>query len=112
MAAFSRTWLDGIELYWSWSLVLIMLLISTLITLLSAATFSFMEFQESSQLSVSIGLGVSIFSIFMATYSIVYYGSEVRKYLIRRKLILFDVRSSFGMVPSQRLVCSPEQLPG
>lgn len=77
MAAFSRTWLDGIELYWSWSLVLIMLLISTLITLLSAATFSFMEFQESSQLSVSIGLGVSIFSIFMATYSIVYYGSEV-----------------------------------
>jgi hypothetical protein len=76
MTAFSRSWLDGIELYWSWTLVLITFLISLLVSLLAAAIFSI--FQEDSQLAIiSIGIGLGIFLLLLCTYGLIYYGSEV-----------------------------------
>uniref|UniRef100_A0A1I8BLY7 ANK_REP_REGION domain-containing protein n=1 Tax=Meloidogyne hapla TaxID=6305 RepID=A0A1I8BLY7_MELHA len=76
MKSFSRTWLDGIELYWSWSLILITLLISALVTLLSAALFSIV--QEGNELFFSLGVGLGMFLLFLCAYSFIYYGSEVR----------------------------------
>ena len=83
MAAFSRTWLDGIELYWSWSLVLIVFMACTLVVLLTEALFAIFKMDG---LFISIGVGLCLFLLISSSYGFIYYGSEVCMCFLINKL--------------------------
>ncbi|KAL3090157.1 hypothetical protein niasHS_006609 [Heterodera schachtii] len=76
MSAFSRTWLDGVELYWSWSLVLSVLLSSVSLSLFISALSALIL--QNSHFLISLGVGVGIFLLFLLLYGFIYYGSEVK----------------------------------
>lgn len=74
MAAFSRTWLEGIELYWSWNLVMLAFLASSLVVLLTESLFAIFKMNG---IFISIGIGLALFLLISSAYGIIYYGSEV-----------------------------------
>lgn len=76
MKSFSRSWLDGLELYWSWNILLSLFLGCSFIAfglftiyVLILHTFNF--------LYPSV-IGGSIFVVMVASYGFIYYGSEIR----------------------------------
>uniref|UniRef100_A0A183C2G0 ANK_REP_REGION domain-containing protein n=1 Tax=Globodera pallida TaxID=36090 RepID=A0A183C2G0_GLOPA len=76
MSSFSRTWLDGVELYWSWTLVLFVLLSSAFLSLLICALASLLVRRP--HFLISSGVGIGVFTLFVAVYGFIYYGSEVK----------------------------------
>ncbi|KAK0398477.1 hypothetical protein QR680_002608 [Steinernema hermaphroditum] len=78
MKSFSRSWLDGVELRWSWSLIFFMLVSCSLFTLICITILSAFNNSGSEILPAAIGLGAAIFLILAGAYGFIYYGSEIK----------------------------------
>ena len=76
MKAFSRTWLEGIELYWSWTVIFVLFAIGIFIALFTSAIF--MLATSSPHLILSFLIGAVICASLTSLYGFIYYGSEVR----------------------------------
>ncbi|CAD5221823.1 unnamed protein product [Bursaphelenchus xylophilus] len=118
MRSFSRSWLDGLELYWSWTLVFTCFFICaffsfTLFTLyvLIVHTFDFLY---------PVLVGGVVYVVVLASYGLIYYGSEVRlwngsinlarqiaKVLARFKLVISILTLNTPMRSDKDLIVSP-----
>jgi ankyrin repeat-rich membrane spanning protein len=76
MKSFSRSWLDGLELYWSWSLVMIFFVICALLTLILLAIF--IPIFNGIEIVWPLVIGGVSYVIIVAAYGFIYYGSEIR----------------------------------
>uniref|UniRef100_A0A1I8A8N2 ANK_REP_REGION domain-containing protein n=1 Tax=Steinernema glaseri TaxID=37863 RepID=A0A1I8A8N2_9BILA len=76
MKSFSRSWLDGVELRWSWSLIFFLLLVCSLFTLIAVTALSVTANLE--LLFAVIVVGSMVFLALVGIYGIIYYGSEVK----------------------------------
>lgn len=76
MKSFSRSWLDGLELYWSWSLVIICFIICAIIslTLLVICVPLF----DNIDAFVPLVAGAIFYILIVSIYGFIYYGSEIR----------------------------------
>lgn len=76
MKSFSRGWLDGIELYWSWSLVLICFIVCSIISLVLLVIF--VPLFEGFDVLWPLIIGIVGYLLIIAAYGFIYYGSEIR----------------------------------
>uniref|UniRef100_A0A7E4UPU9 KAP NTPase domain-containing protein n=1 Tax=Panagrellus redivivus TaxID=6233 RepID=A0A7E4UPU9_PANRE len=76
MRSFSRSWLDGVELYWSWSVIFALLFACTFVTLLFATIISIIV-PDFTVFYAIVG-GVIVFITLLGIYVFIYYGSEVK----------------------------------
>jgi predicted membrane protein len=79
MKSFSRSWLDGVELYWSWSLIFTLLVICGIFMLILATILAANFAKFTSEITyIPIVVGTSIYAALISLYAFVYYGSEVK----------------------------------
>ncbi|VDM39612.1 unnamed protein product [Toxocara canis] len=78
MSAFSRSWLDGVQLSWSWSLVFSLAILISLLTLIASAAVAITA--NVTLVIVVAVIGAIIFLVVLAVYGIIYYGSEVKSW--------------------------------
>uniref|UniRef100_A0A0N5AP23 ANK_REP_REGION domain-containing protein n=1 Tax=Syphacia muris TaxID=451379 RepID=A0A0N5AP23_9BILA len=76
MATFSRSWLDGVQLLWSWSLVFSLAACVFLATLVGISVVAIFKDYKWIVFVSSVG-GVIFVSLF-TVYAFIYYGSEVK----------------------------------
>lgn len=77
MKSFSRSWLDGMELYWSWTLVIILFLFCAFATLMFSAIYSLILPSPIGWVAPAV-FGISLYILIMSAYGFIYYGSEIR----------------------------------
>lgn len=77
MKSFSRCWLDGIELYWSWTFVIILFLFCLFSTLAFSTIYSIILTTQIKWI-LPITFGVSLYFLLMSAYGFMYYGSEIK----------------------------------
>lgn len=75
MSSFSRSWQDGIELYWSWTFLVVLFFFCFLITLFIV---TIIQFFDSLKILYPLIFGISIYVIFVSIYGFIYYGSEFK----------------------------------
>uniref|UniRef100_A0A915BBV4 NADH dehydrogenase subunit 1 n=2 Tax=Parascaris univalens TaxID=6257 RepID=A0A915BBV4_PARUN len=78
MSTFSRNWLDGVRLTWSWSVIFSLAILTSLITLIATAAVS-----TTAQITIVITipiLGAIVFLIAVIFYGIIYCGSEMKSW--------------------------------
>ncbi|CAD5215858.1 unnamed protein product [Bursaphelenchus okinawaensis] len=118
MKSFSRSWLDGLELYWSWTLVFTCLILCTLFSF-TFLTFYVLIAQSFNFLYPSL-LGGIAYLLLLASYGLIYYGSEVRlwngsinlarhiaRLLARIKLIISILTLNTPIRSDKDLIVSP-----
>lgn len=76
MKSFSRSWLDGLELYWSWSLVFICFVVCAMVSVI--LTVIFLPVFSSFDMIWPLVVGGVGYLIIVSAYGFVYYGSEIR----------------------------------
>ncbi|TMS38043.1 hypothetical protein L596_004856 [Steinernema carpocapsae] len=76
MKSFSRSWLDGVELRWSWSLICSLLMLCSLFTLVGVTALAVSA--NTKVLVAFVVMGGVVFSTLVGIYGIIYYGSEVK----------------------------------
>lgn len=76
MKSFSRSWLDGLELYWSWTMVLVCFVICAIMSLVLLVIF--MPLFETFNLLLPLAIGGISYVLIIAAYGFVYYGSEIK----------------------------------
>uniref|UniRef100_A0A914YPX1 KAP NTPase domain-containing protein n=1 Tax=Panagrolaimus superbus TaxID=310955 RepID=A0A914YPX1_9BILA len=76
MKSFSRSWLDGVELYWSWTLISSIFILCTLCTLFCAAIVAVAA--EGASVIYPLAVGGIIFIAIISFYIFIYYGSEIK----------------------------------
>ncbi|KAM3718098.1 Kinase D-interacting substrate of [Dirofilaria immitis] len=78
MRSFSRSWLDGIQLSWSWSLVFSVALLIAMFTLMGIAAVAFLR---KFYFIVAVGAsGLILFILWILLYSLIYYGNNVKRW--------------------------------
>uniref|UniRef100_A0A914DMY8 KAP NTPase domain-containing protein n=1 Tax=Acrobeloides nanus TaxID=290746 RepID=A0A914DMY8_9BILA len=79
MKSFSRSWLDGVELYWSWSLIFTLLVICGIFMLILATILAANFAKFTNEITyVPVVVGTSIYAALISLYAFIYYGSEVK----------------------------------
>ncbi|KAI1721351.1 KAP family p-loop domain-containing protein [Ditylenchus destructor] len=78
MKSFSRSWLEGIELYWSWSVVFALLVVCSLAVLVVSAALSAVPVFHPLNLFYPLGIGLTIYAVLISAYGFLFYGSEVK----------------------------------
>uniref|UniRef100_A0A1I7W1Z3 ANK_REP_REGION domain-containing protein n=1 Tax=Loa loa TaxID=7209 RepID=A0A1I7W1Z3_LOALO len=76
MRSFSRSWLDGVQLSWSWSLVFSVALLIVMLTLISITAVAFLHNLYYIIAVSASGLILFILSLFL--YGLIYYGNSVK----------------------------------
>lgn len=76
MTSFSRSWQDGIELYWSWILLIVLFVLCFLFTLITVSIVKL--YVDSTNLLYTLIFGVSVYAILVSIYGFIYYGSEIK----------------------------------
>lgn len=121
MKSFSRSWLDGVELYWSWSLIFTLLVACGVFMLIFATILSATLSKFSNDVAIlPVAIGTSIYIALITMYGFIYYGSEVKLWtstiaiartiargLVRFKLVLSILTLNAPARNEKDLVVSP-----
>uniref|UniRef100_A0A8R1XWH9 ANK_REP_REGION domain-containing protein n=1 Tax=Onchocerca volvulus TaxID=6282 RepID=A0A8R1XWH9_ONCVO len=76
MRSFSRSWLDAIQLSWSWSLVFSIALLIAMFTLVGITAIAFLR---NFHYMIAVGAsGLILFILWILLYSLIYYGNNVK----------------------------------
>ncbi|VDN25691.1 unnamed protein product, partial [Gongylonema pulchrum] len=78
MHSFSRSWLDGVQLSWSWSLVLSIGIFVAFLTFFFVTAIS--AFQNYYYIISVSAVGFFLFVLLVFSYGLIYYGSEVKSW--------------------------------
>ncbi|KAI6240960.1 hypothetical protein M3Y99_00405800 [Aphelenchoides fujianensis] len=105
MKSFSRSWLDGLELYWSWTLIFTCFIICAIISLLVVALFTISQAALSVYYPLIFGAVACI--LLIAVYSFIYYGSEVRPVERLDRLVLSLATLNAPVRTDKELIVSP-----
>ncbi|KAI6235467.1 hypothetical protein M3Y95_00054700 [Aphelenchoides besseyi] len=118
MKSFSRSWLDGLELYWSWTLILICFVLCSVLSLLIVSLFTLI--QASLSIFYPLVIGAIGFILLLSTYGFIYYGSEIRLWnssialarliarsLARLKLVISVATLNAPIRTDKELIVSP-----
>lgn len=76
MRSFSRSWLDGLELHWSWNLVFTCLLVCTVLSLVIISLVAVVDTLGENYIFVLVA-GVVTYVLLVGGYGLIYYGAEV-----------------------------------
>lgn len=117
MKSFSRSWLDGVELYWSWTIVVVLFVVCALLSLIVTAAVAL---AGEATLTYPVILGGSVFAVLLGVYALICYGNEIRLWngaiatarviargLARFKLILSVLTLNAPIRSEKELVVSP-----
>lgn len=117
MKSFSRSWLDGVELYWSWTIVVVLFVVCGLLSLIVTAVVALVG---QATLTYPVILGGSLFAVLLGIYALICYGNEIRLWngaivtarviargLARFKLILSVLTLNAPIRSEKELVVSP-----
>ncbi|KAL3984752.1 KAP P-loop domain family protein [Acanthocheilonema viteae] len=76
MRSFSRSWLDAVQLSWSWSLIFSVALLIAIFTLVCIAAVAFLQ---NFYYIIAVGAsGLTLFILWVLSYGFIYYGNSVK----------------------------------
>lgn len=76
MKSFSRSWLDGLELYWSWSILMICFVLCAIISLILLVVS--IPLLQQFEMWLPLIIGGVMYVVIIAAYGFIYYGSEIK----------------------------------